>query len=127
MANIYEPTPEKERVYQEWLASRPAHVREVAARFRPWILYKMGDHRVLVYSFGEKLDGSVNLTVNVSAQYNFVTFERSVFGVDPNELTECDLPGPEEPVGALFTQEEVHENIDVIRAMMGVCPKEKES
>lgn len=125
MANIYEPTPEKERVYQEWLASRPAHVREVAARFRPWILYKMGDHRVTVYSFGEKLDGSVSLTVNVSAQYNFVAFERSVFGIDPSELTECDLPGPEEPVGALFTQEEVHENIDVIRGMMGVHPKKE--
>lgn len=125
MANIYEPTDEQERTYQEWLGSRPTHVRAVASKFRPWKLYRLGKHRVTVYSFGEKHDGTITLTVNVRAEYNLVVFERSVFGVNPDDLVECDLPGSDEPVGTLFSQDEVQENLPIIRDMMGVKKMEE--
>jgi hypothetical protein len=36
-----------------------------------------------------------------------VPFERNVFGIDPNDIEECDLPGPNERLGDLgFTIEQ---------------------
>jgi hypothetical protein len=55
--------------------------------------------------------------VNVSGNYNFVTFERQVFGVDANDLEECDLPGPNELTGALLTEDdEIEAFIEAQRA-----------
>ena len=38
-----------------------------------------------------------------------------MFGIDPDDLEECELPGPDEPVGAALTSEQVEANIDEIR------------
>ena len=49
------------------------------------------------------------------AQYNFVLFEKRVFGVDPSLLEPCDLPEPDELVGTMLTQEQVENNLDILR------------
>ena len=125
MANIFEPDPQQEVSYQEWLLTRPKHVRKIAEGFRPWKLYRMkgSTHRATIHCFEEHKDDTVTVKVNILAQFNRLLFERQVFGVNPNDLEECDLPTPNESLGALLTTEEVHENIDNIRVLMGIEKK----
>jgi hypothetical protein len=52
---------------------------------------------VFLHSFAE--DGTV--TVIVSGRFNHTMMERQVFGVHPDELKECDLPEPDEPLGVI--------------------------
>ena len=80
--------------WEEWVSSRPPVVQELCRRYPPDRLYSMKPHgqRVTLVSYSEK--GTV--TVDVSAQWNFVTFERQVFGVNPVNLEECDLPADDE-------------------------------
>lgn len=118
MAAFIEPTPEIEAAWKEWLAERPEKIRAVAERFNPWSLYRLKDtgQRVTILSFGEDEDGKVKMRVNVSAQFNFLLFERQVFGIDPDDLTPCELPAPDKPVGAaLTTPEEVEAHIEGLR------------
>lgn len=51
-------------------------------------------HRVVAISFGEEEGtGRVVMRVAVLARFNpGLTFERQVFGIDPDDLEECDLP-----------------------------------
>lgn len=115
MARFTEPTLAQERKWRTWVAARPEAVRKIAERFEPWSLYRMKDgSRVTIVSFAE--DGTV--TVSLRGKYNAILFERSVFGVNPDELIPCDLPGPEEPVGAAMTDSDVVENIDDLRVMI---------
>ena len=96
--NLYEPTEEQIRKWDEWVKERPECVRVVAERFKPWKLYRMkAGHRVYLASFCE--DGT--MTVFVTGRFNFVAFDRRVFGVNPDDLTECDLPGPGEVTGSM--------------------------
>lgn len=101
MANIFEPAdqlpPDRRAAWNEWYSSRPDTIRAMIDRWPPWKLYRLKDtgHRVTMRSYGE--DGTVS--VDVSGKYNFVLLERNVFGVNPEDLTECDLPAPGEPVG----------------------------
>lgn len=115
MARICIPTPEQETSWKQWVQERPAAVRAVAERFDPWSLYRMKStgHRVTIYSYSDS--EPVTLTVNVTGDYNRVLHERRVFGIDPDDLEPCDLPSPDEPTGALMSQEEVGENIDALR------------
>lgn len=98
-----EPTAEQLQGWKDWVADRPEEVRTVAERFDPWTLYRLksSGHRVTVGAFDEEQDGKVTLRVNVTGEFNFVTFERSVFGVNPDDLEECDLPGPDETLGTM--------------------------
>jgi hypothetical protein len=102
VADIYKPTPDQEQAWIEWCDTRPPAVRAVAMRFRPWKLYKLHNsgHRVTIYSFGEEEDGTISLTVNVTGKYNALMFERRVFGVKPDGLSECALPDANELVGS---------------------------
>lgn len=46
--DITDPTPEDELAYVEWAAQTEPALREVAARFRPWVPYRVdGDGRDL--------------------------------------------------------------------------------
>lgn len=108
MANVFEPTPEMIRDWNAWVRERSPAVRAVAERIKPWKLYLLEKgSRVVVYSIDEMPSGKVSLMVDILGQFNLCSFERRVFGVDPDDLTECDLPGKDEPLGALLTQEEV--------------------
>lgn len=99
--------------WQEWVDSRPPEVKALCERFPPDRLYRLKDgHRVTLLAYAE--DGT--LRVLVSGQYNFVTFERQVFGIKPEDLTECDLPTADELTGTLLTEDaEVEAFIDEIR------------
>jgi len=100
MAILY-ALEENEPYWSEWLAEQPPTIRALIARYPPNRLYRMADgQRVTIVAYRE--DGTV--TVDVSGEFNLVTFERSVFGVDPAELVECDLPDEDELIGALLTE-----------------------
>ncbi len=111
-----------EREWQEWLSERPPVVQDLAKRFPPYKLYRLkgGGKRVYPRSYNE--DGTLRVTV--SARFNLVLFERNVFGVEPEDLTECDLPAAGEMLGALATEpgevdaliDEVDVLIDEIKA-----------
>lgn len=99
MARLPGWTEENDRANDEWLEGRPQAIRDLAAQLPPGRLYRLKttDHRVFLLSYSE--DGTV--TVAVTGQFNCVAFERKVFGIRPEELEECDLPGPDEPLGTL--------------------------
>lgn len=110
-----EPTEENVKAYREWVAERPPQVKAIAERFDPWTLYwlKSPGQRVTVLGFDEMNDGRVCVRVNVSGRFNALAFERQVFGVDPDDLEECDLPGPDEVLGSLDLP------IEVVRKALG--------
>lgn len=97
----FEPTQEQIDGWNTWLNDRPPNVKAVASRFAPWVLYKLKatDQRVFVTEFDEHDDGKVTCVVGVSKKYNLVLRERLVFGIDPDDLTECDLPTTGELIG----------------------------
>lgn len=124
MARVYEPTPEQKTEWNQWVAERPDNVRRVAERFNPWTLYrhKDTDQRVTLYSFGEQEDGGVTVTVDITSQFNLIMFNRQVFGVDPDNLEECDLPAEDEPLGEVLDKGEQLEYINVQRKRNGLLP-----
>lgn len=101
MAVLVELTDQQQREWQQWLSERPPAIRAVAERLPPMKLYRIkpNGHRVVILSYNETISGDVNLVVDVSGEYNRVLFSRQVFGIKPDDLEECDLPGPEEDVG----------------------------
>mgnify|MGYP001186317957 CR=1 FL=1 len=101
MANWYEPTQQQVSDWAAWVAERPEGVRLVAEQFFPWKLYRLTgtDQRVTIQAFGENDNGPVTVRVAVRAKFNFVSFERDVFGIAPSDLVECDLPEPSERLG----------------------------
>ena len=86
-----------EAVWEEWLAGRPEVIQELARRFRPDRLYRLtsSGHRCYPVSYSE----NGTLTVAVTGQFNRIPFGRKVFGIKPEDLIECDLPGPDEDLG----------------------------
>ncbi len=114
MAKIIEWDQQQKDEWSEWVKSRPEIVQDLCKRFPPYNLYKLKStgHKVTLYSYSE----NGTLTVNVSGEYNAVVFDRQVFGIKPEDLEECDLPNPEESVGAMLTEkEDVKKWVDYIR------------
>jgi hypothetical protein len=104
MANLFDPDESILREWSDWLADRPDSVKAAAEKFKPWKLYRLkgSGHRVTLVSFDEPADGSpVTLKVFVSGEFNAVAFERTVFGIQQDDLEECDLPGPGEVCGSM--------------------------
>lgn len=79
---------------------------------------KSTGHRVTVESFSEGGDGKVTMTVAVTGLFNLVVFDRSIFGVDPDDLEACDLPDLDEPTGSVMSQDQVDDSIDELRVMI---------
>ena len=86
---------------RKWIAGRPKKIQEMCKRWPPNLLYRDKESKLRVYIYSYSENGSV--TVVVSGRYNFVCFERRVFGVDPEALEECELPEADEKVGVIFT------------------------
>lgn len=100
--------------WDEWVQSRPPVVQELIALLPPDRLYRLksSGHRVTIISYCENR----TVSVNVTGEFNAVTFNRTVFGVAPENLEECDLPKDGEPLGTLLTErEDVDAYIDLIR------------
>ena len=102
MAHYFEPTEEQVAEWTQWVEARPPTVRTIAERFFPWELYRLGSsgHRCTLVAIDEQESGRVSLKVSVDGRFNMVAFERVVFGIDPDDLMPCALPGPDEPVGS---------------------------
>jgi hypothetical protein len=103
-----QPTEEHLAAWKTWLAERPEVIQQLGNRFEPWTLFRLKStgQRVTVCGFNE----SGTVTVNVSGEFNLVSHERSVFGIDPNDLMECDLPSDDELLGTIdLSVEEVRE------------------
>jgi hypothetical protein len=109
-----------EQGWREWLAGRPPAVRALAEKYPPDRLYRMADtgHRVTLLAYAE--DGTVR--VAVTGRFNLVSFERQVFGVDPATLVECDLPGPDEPLGSMDM--DPHEAMEMVTRFEDVPRRE---
>jgi len=124
MAQFTEPTSKQRVDWNQWVVERPDNVREVAERFDPWTLYCMKDtnQRVTLYSFGEQAAGDVTLTVNITGEFNLISFDRQVFGIDPEALEECDLPAEGEPLGQVLNEDEQLEYINARRKQNGLPP-----
>jgi hypothetical protein len=108
-----EPTADEERLYREWVTTRPAVVRAIAERVDPWSVYRLTatGPRVRVVSIAE----SGTVTVDVDGTLNAVAFARQVFGIDPQDLVPADLPAPEEPLGEALSPAQVAEYRDELR------------
>ena len=107
-----------ETAMQEWLATRPPVIQELAKLVPPGRLYRLKNakgelgSRVYVHAYNE----NGTLTVTVSGEYNLVVFDRDVFGIKPEDLEECDLPSAEERLGTLLTEDkDVHAFLDKAR------------
>jgi hypothetical protein len=110
------PTKKQQEGYAKFVRKLPKKVRKVAERFDIWTLYKLkgtGD-RVTIAAFAN--DGT--LTVIVSGKFNLLMAERKVFGIEPDELEECDLPAADEPLGAVLTNREFRDNLDAMRVLV---------
>jgi hypothetical protein len=88
--------------WERWLADHP-EVSELARRMPPNLMYrhKPTGQRVVIESYSE--GGTVRMLV--CGLYNAVVFDRSVFGVPADDLEECELPLPGEPLGTKLTDE----------------------
>ncbi len=116
MARIVDPSKKQEAGWRRWVKSRPAAVRAIAERFDPWSLYRIKPNGERVYLVSINENGT--LTVGISGRFNAVVMERNVFGIDPDDLEPCDLPGPDEMTGSLLTDSQVDDNIDALRVMV---------
>ena len=103
MAKIMQWDKEQENCWKEWVASRPPVIRELCERFPPFNLYRLKGtgQRVTVHSYSE----NGTLTVNITGEYNIVIFDRQVFGIQPDDLEECDLPLWDTKLGTVLTDE----------------------
>lgn len=105
------------KAFDEWVAGRPPEVQAMIRRLPPDRLYLMKPtgQRVTIIAYAE--DGT--LRVNVSGEFNALTFERQVFGVKADDLEECDLPKEGEPLGAMLTEDaDIKEFIDAVRPIV---------
>ena len=86
--------------WDAWVASRPPVIQELCALLPPDNLYKMKStgRRVTIVSYAENR----TITVAVTGDYNLVALERQVFGINPDDLEECDLPGDDEQLGVML-------------------------
>jgi hypothetical protein len=119
MANIIEPDEEYMREYEKMFEILPTNQQEVIKKFPPWKLYRLKstNQRVEILTIGTDKDNTVKFRVDISGKYNMILFDRQVFGIDPDDLEECDLP--DEPVGTLLTEEEdIDKSIEFFRKQM---------
>ena len=102
-------TAQEKKDWNGKVKKQPKNVRDVASKLSPWILYRLkstGD-RVIILGFNEGENKEITVRVEINAKYNLVPFERNVFGIDPNDIEECDLPSSGERLGDLgFTIEQ---------------------
>lgn len=103
MAAIAELDPVEHEKFMRQLPTDA--LRELVTRWPPNLLYrhKRTGQRVVIRSYAG--DGTVRMVV--SGLYNLVLHERVVFGVDPHDLEECELPTEGEELGAVLSADEV--------------------
>ncbi|MFA6036383.1 MAG: hypothetical protein WC759_05525, partial [Candidatus Micrarchaeia archaeon] len=108
--------------WDAWVNKRPA-IKDLCTNYPPNLLYRLKStgQRVTISSYNE----AQTLTVSVTGEFNLIDFERDVFGVDPSDLEECELPDEDEELGVTQTPEETLQQINVLRALNGLPPLEE--
>lgn len=124
MAKIFEWDEQQRKEWKDWVSTRPKVVKELCLRLPPDRLYllKTSKSRVTIHCYSE--DGTV--TVNVTGEYNRVLFSRQVFGIKPDDLEECDLPGENEDLGDTAL-EAGYTNDDINNILIPMIRKEMEN
>jgi hypothetical protein len=118
MGIVIRLTEKQERIWREWVASRPDHIRAVIEKYnlRPDRLYKLKDtnQRVILHS----IDGDGTIKIDVLDKYNQhlmngiipKLYERRVFGINPADLEECKWDG--EVIDGRMTENDSDEDPD---------------
>lgn len=103
MAEIYALTDEQKQLVADWIKECPGAITEMVASHPGNKLYKMKQtgQRCEIHAYSE--DRTV--TVLITGKYNRLICDRTVYGVPIDDLEECDLPGPDEPLGSLLTEQ----------------------
>jgi hypothetical protein len=102
----------QQQQWQDWLKERPPVIQKMAIKYPPNELFQYKEWRVYIQSYNE--DGTV--TIGISGQYNYLMFERAVFGVNPENLTPCALPDSDEKLGVVLTrQEDIDKYLDYVQ------------
>ncbi len=99
--------------WQEWVDSRPPVVKALCEKYPPNILFRLKDTGQRVYVISYQESGTVR--VAITGEYNLINFSREVFGINPADLAECELPLPGEPLGQTQTEEETAMFFEVCR------------
>ncbi len=114
--------------WYEWVKTRPECIRVLCERFTPDRLYRLKStgSRVTIYSYSE----DNTLTVDITGDYNAHMMDRRVFGINPDDLEECDLPAEDEILGAVLTDDaDIEAFVDMVRPAIlearGIKPKSK--
>ena len=104
--------------FEVWLRALPESIQPLVRSHPPDRLYRMAStgQRVTIVSYSE--DRTV--TVDVTGEFNLISFARRVFGVEIDDLSECERPGPAEPVGEL--DRELNEVFTSVRAPKTQAP-----
>lgn len=93
MAEFRILSKEQRNIWNDWVETRPPLIKELCARFVPNRLYllKTTNQRVVIGSYSE----DNTLTVYVAKEFNpgRLFTGQGVFGIKPDDLEECDLPG----------------------------------
>lgn len=97
MAKFIEFNEQQRANVNEWLATRPPVIQELVAKLPPDRLYRVKStgQRGTIDSYSE--NGTVTLVID--GTYCYVMFGQRVFGLSADMIEECDLPGPDDPVG----------------------------
>lgn len=101
MAKWQKLRPTQEEGMTQWLAARPKVIQDMVAKYNLRIdtLYRLKTtgQRVVLFSLHE----NYTLTVQIFSAFNMdnamaralgSAWDRRVFGIDPEDLEECDLP-----------------------------------
>lgn len=91
MAEVYVMSDEQKQLWAEWVAERPPVIKALCERFSPNRLYrhKVTKQLVTLSAFFE--DNTVEMIVSRRLN-DGITPSRKVFGVEPDNLEEADLP-----------------------------------
>lgn len=107
--------------FKKWFDSRPPTIQTLIEKCPPNLLYRMKStgHRCTIIAYSE--DGTMR--VAITGQFNKIVFGRAVFGIPPEDLEECDLPGPEEVLGEEITDpDEILAFVNSRRSINGLNP-----
>jgi len=95
MAKWIEWTTEQEAAWAEWLSARPQAIQDIVAKYnlRPDNLYQLKETGQIgyIHSLNERGTLTMDFTDTFN-QHNLYMSNRRVFGLNPEDLEECDLP-----------------------------------
>ena len=82
------PSQAERQAFADWLDERPQVIRDLAAKYDPYVPYRIVATRQIGWIVSYSEDGTVRLAIPAEAQDDpFCISNIQVFGVDPESLT----------------------------------------